>query len=420
MTTTLNDLRDRIRTQIEAASGLPEPLAVSASTIQLAGLRRRVRSRLQDLDAGTWSNEDIDEAIRSALEQVTGVAPHHTIGTIALSTAGREISLSSLTGLLRVEKVWWDYDSNDPSYPPNFRQFEVWPGSILYIDDRQEPSNGDTVRIWYTVSHTIDGLDGETASTIPKDAEGTLVTGACHCAAQMRLAELTETLPAHGDVVDDLRRYAEEQGQSFRDQAQIERRAAVQRARAYDQGDIDEAIRWALHRFNQVKPHRAITTETLSSAGREIDVSAIDYLDIESVWLDYDSSDPDYRPKWADFQVWPGDLLFIDESEEPDSGDTLRIFYTTEQTIDGLGSATVTTLTDQDTNAIVSGAVGFVAQARIQEKETPGGNRDLREWADARLAEFEAALNRIARKQAVKHSGIAPTGDLDRWDGKWA
>ena len=127
---TLNDLRDRIRTQIEAAAGLTEPLPVTASTIQLAGLRRRVRSRLQDLDAGNWSNEDIDEAIRTALEQYSKYAPHHTIGTISLSADGREISLSSLTGLVRVEKVWWDYDSSDPTHPPNFRQFEVWPGSI--------------------------------------------------------------------------------------------------------------------------------------------------------------------------------------------------------------------------------------------------------------------------------------------------
>jgi hypothetical protein len=169
-----------------------------------------------------------------------------------------------------------------------------------------------------------------------------------------------------------------------------------------------------------VKPHRAITTVELSSDGREIDISSIDYIDIERVWLDYDSTDPDYRPKWADFEVWPGDLLFIHEPEEPDSGDVLRIFYTTEHTINGLDSATTTTLIDQDTNTIVVGATGFVAQARIQEKETYWGNRDLRDWADARISEFEEDLDRIAHKQAIKHSGIAATGDLDRWDGEWA
>jgi hypothetical protein len=109
--------------------------------------------------------------------------------------------------------------------------------------------------------HTLNGLDGATATTLPQDDEGTIVTGACHFAAQFRIAELAETLPAHEDVVNDLRDYAQEQGKNFRFQAQMELRQYVQRARAFDQGDIDEAVRWVLHRFTEVKPHRAIATE---------------------------------------------------------------------------------------------------------------------------------------------------------------
>jgi hypothetical protein len=420
MTATLNTIRDRIRTQLEAAYGLTEPTVVAQSDATLAGLRRRVRARLQDLSASRWANEDLDEAIRTALEQYSKYKPQEALTSLELSSAGREIDISSITGLVRVEKVWWDYDSADPSYPPNYRQFEVWPGDVLYIDDREEPASGETVRLWYTKKHTINGLDGETATSLPADDAGTIVTGACHFAAHARTVELTENLTAHGDVLRELRQYADEQGRNFRYQAQMELRAYVRRARAYPQEDIDEAVRWALHRISEKKPHRAITTVTLAAAGREIGIATIDYLTIERVWVDYDASDPDYRPDWANFQVWPGDILFIDEPQEPDSGDVIRIWYTTEHTISGLDSETTTTLTDADVTTLIVGATGYCAQERIQEKEIYWGNRDLRDWANARLREFEDALHRIGQRQGIRHSGIAQAPPLDRWDDEWA
>ena len=418
--TTLNDVRDRIRTQLESAYGLTEPLVLTPSSTNLATIRDRVEARLQDATNTRWSTDDLDEALRTALEQYSKYKPDHALGTVDLSAAGREIDISSLSDLLRVEKVWWDYDDSDPAYPPNYRQFEVWPGDILFIDDRTEPAAGETVRVWYTKMHTIEDLDSATATTVPVDDEGTIVTGACHFAAQTRAVELTEELTAHDDVIAELRKYADEQGRNFRYQAQMDLRAYVKRAKAYPQGDIDEAVRWALGRISEVQPHRAITTITLSSATREVDISGITYLDIERVWLDYDSSDPDYRPQWADFDVWPGDILFLDEPVEPDSGDVLRIWYTTEHTLSGLDSATTTTLGDREITTLVIGAVGLCAQERIQEKETYWGNRDLRDWAAARLKEFEAALERLAQREGVKHSGVAGTGRLDGWDGEWS
>jgi hypothetical protein len=418
--TTLNDIRDRIRTQLEAASGLTEPLVLATSSNALADIRNRVESRLQDSTNATWSTSDLDEAIRTALEQYSKYNPAHAIGTVALSAAGREIDISSLTAALQIEKVWWDYDSSDPSYPPNFRQFEVWPGDLLYIDDREEPAADEVVRIWYTKMHTIEDLDSATATTIPADDEGTIVTGACHFAAHSRALELAEQVTAHDDVFDQLKKFADEMGRNFRYQAQMDLRVYEKQARAYDQGDIDEAIRWALYRYSEVKPHRAIDTVTLSSDGREVDISSIDYLDVEKVWLDYDEDDPDYKPDWADFEVWPGDVLFIDESVEPDSGDVLRIWYTTEHTISGLDSATATTVSDRDVNVLVTGAAGYCAQERLQEKEHWWGNKDMREWAIQRLREFERALDRIQTREGSKHSGIADTGSLDRWDDEWA
>jgi len=237
---------------------------------------------------------------------------------VTLSADGREIDISSLTGLWRVEKVWWDYDSSSPGYPPNWRQFEVWPGSILYIDDDDAPSSGDVVRIWYTKKHTIKGLDSATATTVAEEDVTYLVSGAAYFAARARAVELSETLNVDKDVVDRLVEWADEEGKNFRYGMRLKEPAWERYASAYNQDDLDEAIKWALHRLNEVSPDQTVTSLTLSSDGREVDISSLtDCIHVMRVWWNYDSDDPVYPPDWRDFEQWPGGVLFIKDGGEP-------------------------------------------------------------------------------------------------------
>jgi hypothetical protein len=423
---TLNTVRDRVRTAVEAASGQTEPLIVTASSVELTtattGLRDRVESRLQDSGNTRWSTDDTDEAIRTALDEYSQQQPHHAIGTITLAADGREISLSSLTGLIRVEKVWWDYDSSTPGYPPNWRQFEVWPGAILYVDDRDEPSSGDVVRVWYTKMHTVKGLDSATATTVPAEDISTLVTGAAYHAARTRAIELSEELNVDNQVVARLNAWADDEGRTWRYQMSQKPPAWQRRASAYDQGDIDEAIRWAVHRYSAISPEQVISDVTLSADGREVDISGItDYIQIVRAWWDYDSSDPGYPPGWRDFELWPGDILFIKDGAEPASGDVVRVWYTRIHSLSGLDSASATSLPDDAINLIVVGACGYVAEERVQDEAARSIPRKLREWAESRLREFERGLAAVARRNAARASGIAAMAPLDRWDrgGAW-
>jgi len=418
---TLNTLRDRVKTQIEAAWGFTEPLVVTASSIQLStgtpNMRDRVEDRLQDSGNTRWSTGDTDEAIRTAIAEYSQRQPYETIGTVALSAAGREIDISSLTGLIRVQKVWWDYDSGSPGYPPNWRQFEVWPGSILYIDDRSEPQNGDTVRVWYTKMHTLNGLDSASATTIPEEDVSTIVTGAAYHAARARAIELAESLTVDRDVVTRLQEWAEEQGKTWRYQMAQRPPVWQRRAYGYAQGDIDEGIRWALHRYNEVLPDQTIASLTLASSGREVDISSItDEIEILRVWWDYDSSDPEHPPRWRDFKVWPGSILYIDDPNEPQSGDTVRIWYTRMHTVNGLDGAATTTLPDDAETLLVTGASAVATQERQLEDPSRYVPRKLQDWADARLREFERGLKAASRRRAARHSGIATMPPLDRWD----
>lgn len=420
---TVSTLRNRIRVQLEAAGGFTEPLAVTASSQDLAALRDRVEARLQDSGNLRWSTDDVDEGIRTALQQYSRRHPDHGISTITLSAAGREISISTITDLIRVEKVWWDYDSSTPGYPPVWRQFEVWPGSLLYIDDAEEPASGDNVRIWYSKRQTIEDLDSATATTFPAEDEDVMVTGGAYFCAHQRSMELAEGLQVDRDVVKRLEDWADERGKNFRYQLGIKPPAWQRYAYGYDQDDLDEAIRWALHRYSEMSPDRKITSVTLSAAGREVDISSVSgYIEIERVWWDYDSGDPEHSPRWRDFELWPGDILFINEADEPASGDVVRVWYTLLHTLNGLDSATATTIPADADTLIVTGATGYAAQERVQEQAQRSVPRKLREWADARLREFERGLRLVARRGAARHSGIAVGAALDRWDsggGKW-
>ena len=181
----------------------------SASSATLATLRDRVEVMLQDATNTTYATDDIDEAIRQALHAYQQIAPLTTLYTLTLAAAGREIDISTLTGYLEILRVWWDYDSTDPEHPPNWRNFEVWPGDLIWINDEEEPASGDKVRIWYTTAHTLKDLDSAAATTFPIDHESTLTIGAAGYAAHFRSQEITETVSADGWAPRNLRTWAD-------------------------------------------------------------------------------------------------------------------------------------------------------------------------------------------------------------------
>jgi len=187
-------------------------------------------------------------------------------------------------------------------------------------------------------------------------------------------------------------------------------------------GDIDEAIQEALERYTKINPAREIDTVTLAADGREIDISAITaYLSIERVWWDYDAADPRHPPRWRDFEVWPGDIVYINDAGEPQTNDVVRLWLTKKQTIDDLDGATASTLPADDVTLIVTGAAGIAAVMRSREVGELLGidgwvPRRARDWGEARIAEFEAGLSKMAAQIASRASGIAGVRVLDRWE----
>ncbi len=172
---------------------------MTASSKTLANFITALLDDLSDPDAETFTDTDqLDRAIRRALYKYSEVKPQETIGTITLEDDGREISLSTLTGLVDVQRVWVDYDADDPGYPPAWAKFQLWDDkATLFIHEDDEPQSGDVIRVYYTKQHAIKDLDSATATTIPIEDEETVLLGAAaHAALQQARRTIGQVNPS--------------------------------------------------------------------------------------------------------------------------------------------------------------------------------------------------------------------------------
>lgn len=183
----------------------------------LAELRVRVERALGDATNQRFSEPDLDAALLLALGEYGGVLPQRKVASLTLTADGREIDLASLTNLVNVERVEWDYDASDPDYPPLYRPFHfTLPPSSIILDTDDEPQSGDVVRVFYTAAQTIENLDGATQTSVPSSDEHLLVYGAAGHAALSRAASLLEKVSMDQDATVRLQAWGKEQLASFR------------------------------------------------------------------------------------------------------------------------------------------------------------------------------------------------------------
>ncbi len=192
----------------------------------LAALRDRVELILADSGNAIWATGDIDEAIRQALHEYSKIRPLQEVGVITVATATHELSITTLTGLLGVSRVWHPYTAASPEDPPEWVAFELWADeALLYFPD--ELTAGKVARIFYDKLQTIEDLDSATATTVPADDESLICTGAAGYAAMSRALDLGEQVTLDRDVPQKAKTWAGQKLQDFRQGL-----AAVARAQA--------------------------------------------------------------------------------------------------------------------------------------------------------------------------------------------
>lgn len=155
----------------------------------LTVLRNRTATILADLDRRIWSDAALDEALRQVLDIYTRTNPRHADTTLTLGAGGRELDVSTIADLLDVTDVWYPYTPDaDPVRP----QWEFWADArTIHLLDATAAA-GDAARIFYTAPHTIAGLDGALATTLPAPTMSLVVIGAAAFAATGRAIDVAE------------------------------------------------------------------------------------------------------------------------------------------------------------------------------------------------------------------------------------
>lgn len=194
----------------------------------LAAVRDRVEQQLVDTGNAIWSTGLIDEGLRQALAEFSLVIPLHQITTLTLSSDTYELDISSVSGLLDVERLWLPYTAADPENPPNWIGFDHWrDNDILYFGE-YEGQSGDVARIFYTAVQTVEDLDSATSTTLTAPQESILVIGGAGFAASSRSLDLEEQVTLGARVAKEIAAWGEMRLQRFRSMLAAEaRRVAI-------------------------------------------------------------------------------------------------------------------------------------------------------------------------------------------------
>lgn len=200
---------------------------MTVSSLTLTTFRARLRVLLDDGDGARWSDDELAEAIRHALEEYSraallpgaAVRPLRAIGTVTPAADSREVSLSTLTGCIGVERVWFPYDAAEPAERPVWVAFQVWDNAgalTLFLSILDVPDGSEVARVFYNKVHTLNGLDGAGATTFEAIDEALLVEGAAYYATVLRSEALIPSDSGDANAADRLKLLAGEWQSNWR------------------------------------------------------------------------------------------------------------------------------------------------------------------------------------------------------------
>jgi hypothetical protein len=193
-----------------------------------AAIRELVERDLDDTGNDIWSTDDVDRAIERALVDYSQAHPQQSVSTLELSADGREVNMGSISGLTRVVKVWYPYDSCAPESPPNWVRWDKW-GDVLYLSSDEEPASGATVRIFYHKVHTVEGLGEAQSTSVPSEDEEALLLGAAAYAVLQKARGSVGKAGISSETPESWLNWAENRMQAFEERLQQVRKRELRR-----------------------------------------------------------------------------------------------------------------------------------------------------------------------------------------------
>jgi hypothetical protein len=161
--------------------------------MNLTDMRTLVRRDLKDEDNSNyrWQDNEIDRAIARALLELSRYVPREMKATIATTAGSREITMTTLTDRVSVDRVEFPISQT----PRQFQRFTVYADTITLVGDVE--GDGANCYIYWGSVHTM----GAT-STIPSYLEDVLALGATAYAVLAQTQYRTDTAGIGGERAD--------------------------------------------------------------------------------------------------------------------------------------------------------------------------------------------------------------------------
>ncbi|MCH7998515.1 MAG: hypothetical protein IIA91_03415 [Chloroflexi bacterium] len=164
--------------------------------------------------------------------------------------------------------------------------------------------------------------------------------------------------------------------------------------------ELDRHIQRTVREFSLSAPLEAKTTLTTTPDSRDLSITGLaDLVAIEAV----EHPVGDYPPAYVPYSVWLSTLTMLVDSA-PGSAEDVNVYYTKLHTLD----ATTSTLPERLEDVVATGAGAYAAlewASFATNRVNVGGQdvwRDYLTWGQQRLAEFQKALARHGRRNAVR------------------
>jgi hypothetical protein len=164
--------------------------------------------------------------------------------------------------------------------------------------------------------------------------------------------------------------------------------------------ELDRHIQRTVREFSLSVPLEAKTILTTTPDSRDLSIAGLtDLVAIEAV----EHPVGDYPPTYVPYSVWLSTLTMLIDSP-PGSAEDVNVYSTKLHTLD----ATTSTLPERFEDVVAAGAAAYAAlewASFATNRVNVGGQdvwRDYLTWGQRRLAEFQRALARHGRRNAVR------------------
>ena len=186
-------------------------------TTTLADFTTRVLAMLGDVSANRYASAQTDEAIRAALAEYSRAYPAVAGASFTVTSPGKDQAITTLPAYIQfLTKVQWPADTN-PTNNIIHAWYATYPSGVPNLHLQwDQPAAGDVINLVYAANHTISGLDGGCATTIPPVHNDMLALGAAGHAAVDRSIQITEQMTQRASNAAILANWGAARLQEFR------------------------------------------------------------------------------------------------------------------------------------------------------------------------------------------------------------